>query len=320
MARAPRRSSARPASSTRKSRSARASRPPPCARFPARAPLRRCSSGENSSAARTSPRNAPRATRGRSGKECHGTTTENHMTPPPKVDVAATGAGTAGLAAYRAARAAGVRAVLIEGGTYGTTCARVGCMPSKLIIAAAEAAHAIGRARGFGVHIDGKLRIDGREVMARVKRERDRFVGFVIEGVEAMPEADHVRGYAKFVDRNTLQVGERRIEARAIVIATGSRPAIPPILDAIGDRLVVNDDVFDWDDLPRSVAVFGPGVIGLELGQALARLGVRVVVLGRGGRLGPITDPYVQHAATGAFSADFTLDTNAHVSPVERIR
>ena len=57
-------------------------------------------------------------------------------------------------------------------------------------------------------------------------------------------------------------------------------PAVPPILAALGDRLVVNDDVFDWDDLPRSVAVFGPGVIGLELGQALARLGVRVVVLG----------------------------------------
>jgi dihydrolipoamide dehydrogenase len=81
---------------------------------------------------------------------------------------------------------------------------------------------------------------------------------------------------------------------------------------------VVNDDVFDWDDLPRSVAVFGPGVIGLELGQALARLGVRVVVLGRGGRLGPITDPYVQRAAAAAFGAEFTLDPDAHVTRVER--
>ena len=63
------------------------------------------------------------------------------------VDVAVIGAGTAGLAAYRAAKAAGKRAVIIEGGAYGTTCARVGCMPSKLLIAAAEAAHAIERAR-----------------------------------------------------------------------------------------------------------------------------------------------------------------------------
>jgi len=236
-----------------------------------------------------------------------------------QLDVAIIGAGTAGLAAYRAARAALARAVLIESGAYGTTCARVGCMPSKLLIAAADAAHAIGHASGFGVHVDGAPRIDGREVMARVKRERDRFVGFVMKGVEAIPEADRIRGHARFVDRNTLDVDGRRFTARAVVIATGSRPTVPPILRGLGDRLVVNDDVFDWDDLPRSVAVLGPGVIGLELGQALARLGVRVVVLGRGGRLGPITDPYIYRAALQAFSADFMLDTDAHVSRVERV-
>jgi dihydrolipoamide dehydrogenase len=143
-------------------------------------------------------------------------------------------------------------------------------------------------------------------------------VGFVLRGVEAIAEADHVRGHARFVDRNTLEVDGRRISAKSIVIATGSRPSVPPILSDLGDRLVVNDDVFDWEDLPRSVAVFGPGVIGLELGQALARLGVRVVVLGRGGRIGPITDPYVRGAAIAAFNTDFTLDPDAHVTRVER--
>jgi dihydrolipoamide dehydrogenase len=237
-----------------------------------------------------------------------------------KVDVAVIGAGTAGLAAYRAARARGGRAVIIEGGPYGTTCARVGCMPSKLLIAAAEAAHAIQRAPGFGVHVEGNVRVDGREVMDRVKRERDRFVGFVTRGVEGIAEADRIRGYAKFVDRNTLQVeGGPRISARSIVIATGSRPFVPPMLANLGDRLVVNDDVFSWDDLPKSVAVFGPGVIGLELGQALARLGVRVVVLGRSGRVGPISDPVVRDAAIKAFSAEFCLDVDAHVARVERV-
>jgi dihydrolipoamide dehydrogenase len=236
-----------------------------------------------------------------------------------EVDVAVIGAGTAGLSAYRAAKSAGKRAVLLEGGPYGTTCARVGCMPSKLLIAAAEAAHGIERARAFGVHA-GPARIDGAEVMARVKRERDRFVGFVLEGIEAIPEADRIRGHARFVDAGTLEVeGGPRIAARAVVIATGSRPAVPPLLEGLGDRLVVNDDVFAWDTLPRSVAVFGPGVIGLEIGQALARLGVRVVVLGRGGRVGPLTDPYVQRAAIAAFAADFMLDTDAHVSRVERV-
>ncbi|HSS28512.1 MAG TPA: dihydrolipoyl dehydrogenase [Usitatibacter sp.] len=233
-----------------------------------------------------------------------------------KVDVAVIGAGTAGLAAYRAAKAAGASALLIEGGTHGTTCARVGCMPSKLLIAAAEAAHAVERAGHFGVHA-GSPHIDGREVMSRVRRERDRFVGFVLESVEAIPASDQLRGHAKFIDRNTLDVDGVRVTARAVVIATGSRPAIPPILKDLGDRLIVNDDVFSWETLPRSVAVFGPGVIGLELGQALARLGVRVVVLGRGGRLGPITDPAVRDAALKAFSSEFYLDPNAHVSRVE---
>jgi dihydrolipoamide dehydrogenase len=236
------------------------------------------------------------------------------------VDVAVIGAGTAGLAAYRAARAAGARAVVIEGGAYGTTCARVGCMPSKLLIAAAEAAHAIDKAPGFGVHVDAPVRIDGRAVMARLRRERDRFVGFVLKGVDSIPEGDRIQGYARFADANTLEVSNGpTIHARSVVIATGSRPMIPPMLAALGDRLVVNDDVFEWEDLPESVAVFGPGVIGLELGQALGRLGVRVVVLGRGGRVGPITDPYVHRAAVAAFGAEFPLDPDAHVSRVERV-
>jgi dihydrolipoamide dehydrogenase len=156
--------------------------------------------------------------------------------------------------------------------------------------------------------------------MARVRGERDRFVGFVLEGVEAIPAADRIRGRARLVDANTVAIeGGPTIEARAVVIATGSRPTVPPILQGLGDRLVVNDDVFDWSDLPRSVAVFGPGVIGLEIGQALARLGVRVVVLGRGGRVGPLTDPAVRDSAIAAFCSELDLDPNAHVARVERI-
>src|ERR1700739_2811659 len=101
-------------------------------------------------------------------------------------DVAIIGAGTAGMTAYRTASAPGRKALLIEAAHYGTTCARVGCMPSKLLIAAAEAAHAVSAAPGFGVH-PGPLRIDGRQVMARVRSERDRFVGFVLGDVAEWP-------------------------------------------------------------------------------------------------------------------------------------
>jgi dihydrolipoamide dehydrogenase len=96
--------------------------------------------------------------------------------------------------------------VVIEDGPYGTTCARVGCMPSKLLIAAAEAAHTVHAAPAFGVHA-GPLRIDGAAVMARVRDERDRFVGFVTDAVERWPAEHRLRGRARFVDDHTLEVG-----------------------------------------------------------------------------------------------------------------
>lgn len=236
-----------------------------------------------------------------------------------QTDVAVIGAGTAGLAAYRAAIAAGKRAVIIEGGPYGTTCARVGCMPSKLLIAAAEAAHEARHTAAFGVHVDGEIRIDGREVMARVRSERDRFVGFVVRGVENIPEADRVRGYAKFIDNTTLEVdGQVTVRASRVVVATGSSAAIPPAFKVFGDRLVINDDVFSWDTLPESVAVFGPGVIGLELGQALHRLGVRVRVFGVSGSLGPISDPVIRAYANEVFNREFFLQTDASVTAMAR--
>ena len=236
-----------------------------------------------------------------------------------QVDVAIIGAGTSGITAYRAARATGATAMLIEGGAYGTTCARVGCMPSKLLIAAAEAAHAAETAPSFGVHHDGVVRIDGRAVMGRVRRERDRFVALAVHHVECIPEADRLRGHAGFVDDHTLDVGgHTRVVARATVIATGSRPTRADSFDALGDRAIVSDDVFDWQDLPKSVAVIGAGIIGLELGQALHRLGVRVAVLGRGGRVGPISDPEVLACAIATFKQEFMLETDACVVDVRR--
>ncbi|ODP97923.1 dihydrolipoyl dehydrogenase [Salinivibrio sp. SS3] len=235
------------------------------------------------------------------------------------VDVAVIGGGTAGLGAYRAAKAHTDNVVMIEGGPYGTTCARVGCMPSKLLIAAAEAAHHIDKAPGFGVYPGGTTDINGREVMDRVKRERDRFVGFVLESVDDIPAQDKIDGYARFIDDHTLMVDDHTsIHADRIVIATGSRPSWPSAWDHLGDRLVVNDDIFEWDDLPDSVAVFGPGVIGLELGQALHRLGVEMTMFGVGGQVGPLTDPDIMAYADKTFSEEFYLDADAKVEEMVR--
>ena len=227
-------------------------------------------------------------------------------------DVAIIGSGTAGMSAYRAAREHTKRVVLIESGPYGTTCARVGCMPSKLLIAAADAAHCARKAPVFGVH-PGPLRIDGVEVMQRVRSERDRFVGFVLEAVEGWPAADRLAGHAQFVAPNELLVDEHtRVRAKRVVIAAGSAPFIPEgWREALGDRLLVNDDVFDWQTLPESVAVIGGGVIALELAQALDRLGVRVRVLARRHRLGPLTDPALAARALAIFTDELSVVEDA---------
>ncbi len=235
-----------------------------------------------------------------------------------QVDVAILGAGTAGMAAYRAAAAHTDRVLLVEAARYGTTCARVGCMPSKLLIAAADAAHAASHADGFGVAVEG-VRVDGRRVMERVRAERDRFVGFVVRATESFPEHHRLLGRARFLDAHRLAVGDDVIEARAVVIATGSRPRVLPFLADLGDRLLVNDDVFEWQDLPASVAVFGPGVIGLELGQALARLGVRVRMFGVGGFVGPLTDPVVKAEAARVLDAEVPLHPDAKDLRAERV-
>ena len=229
------------------------------------------------------------------------------------VEVAIIGTGTAGMTAYRAAKAQGASTVVIEGGHYGTTCARVGCMPSKLLIAAAESAHAMQHSAPFGVHA-GEVRIDGRAVMARVRNERDRFVGFVLESVESFPEEDRLLGHARFTGPHTLVVDDHtEITAARIVIATGSTPLRLPALENVGPGIVTSDDVFYWDDLPKSVAVIGTGVIGLELGQALHRLGVRVKLFARGGSIAHLSDPEVLRSATTVLTEELDIQFQSKV-------
>jgi dihydrolipoamide dehydrogenase len=224
------------------------------------------------------------------------------------VDVAIIGAGTAGLSARREAAKAGARVVLIESGPYGTTCARVGCMPSKLFIAAAEAAHAVAGAGEFGIDIPGGARVDGRAVMQRVQRERDRFVSGVLDSIREIPDKQLLRGHARFVGPNTLEIDDgTRIEARASVIATGSHSSIPRSLELVREHVLVSDDVFEWQDLPGSIGVIGTGSVGLELGQALHRLGVRTCLFSQGNSIGPLRDPVVNDAARNIIAQELPL-------------
>lgn len=235
-----------------------------------------------------------------------------------QVDVAIIGAGTAGMVAYKAALAHTDSVVVVEAGHYGTTCARVGCMPSKLLIAAAESSHHIDSASQFGIEVADK-KIDGKRVMQRVKAERDRFVGFAVEAVAAWPEQHKVEGKAVFTAANQLLVDDHTtINAKRIIIAVGSRPTVPTPWYELGERLLINDDVFAWDTLPTSVAVVGTGVIGMELGQALARLGVKTHLLGRGGQFGPISDPAINDEARRVLASELHLHASANIKKVSR--
>ncbi|KPN71555.1 dihydrolipoyl dehydrogenase [Neisseria sp. 83E34] len=230
-----------------------------------------------------------------------------------QADVVVIGGGTAGMGAFRNARLYTDNVYLIESHVFGTTCARVGCMPSKLLIAAAEARHHALHTDPFGIHLDKKsVTVNGEEVMNRVKSERDRFVGFVVSDVEEWPADKRIMGAAKFIDEHTVQIDDHtQIKADRIVIATGSRPIVLPQWQALGEKLIINDDVFSWNTLPERVAVFGPGVIGLELGQALHRLGVKVEIFGVGGMLGGISDPVVLEEAKTIFGEELVMHLDA---------
>ncbi len=231
-------------------------------------------------------------------------------------DVAILGAGTAGLTARKAAEKAGASVLTIDPGPLGTTCARVGCMPSKLLIAAADAAHAARHGATFGVHVDG-LRVDGREVFARLRRERDRFVGGVLKGIRAFDaKGGLLEGRAKVTGEARLLVdGAVEVRFRSLVVATGTDPFVPPPYRGIAH--LTNETVFELEDLPESLLVIGLGAIGLELGQAFHRLGVRTTMLGIGGQIGPIECPEILAEAKRIFEAELDLHPDYQLEAAE---
>jgi dihydrolipoamide dehydrogenase len=222
------------------------------------------------------------------------------------VEVAIIGSGTAGLTATSMVKRSTTNFVLINGGEVGTTCARVGCMPSKAMIQVAEDFH---RRHIFELHgIEGHLNVDVMESMEHVRDMRDTFVDRVISNSTGqMPPEKFIAGYAKFTSPNTLEVNGDTIKADKIIIATGSRPIIPQAWEAFGDKIITSDNVFEQESFPESIAVIGLGVIGLELGQSLHRLGVNVTGIDLADTIGGLSDPEVAQEAVKVISKEFPL-------------
>lgn len=217
----------------------------------------------------------------------HNQKLEGHVRPPDWVNpvpegrynLVVVGAGPAGLVAAAGAAALGAKVALVERALMGGDCLNVGCVPSKAVLSCARVARIIRHAGEFGIEVPAGVTVDFARVMERMRRLRAQIS--VHDSVRRYRElgVDVYLGHGCFTSSNTLQVGDRTLSFRKALIATGSRPAIPPIpgLDQIA--YLTNESVFSLTELPRRLAVIGAGPIGCELAQAFANFGSRVVLV-----------------------------------------
>lgn len=223
------------------------------------------------------------------------------------------GAGTAGLTALKEAQRHTDDIILVNNGPYGTSCARVGCMPSKSLL---EISHAIGRRHWLsqaGIGGTDALSVDLPAVMRHVRTLRDRFIAAPIDLAHSLGERN-IQGKATFIDPNTIDVEGVRIHADIIIIATGTRPVVPEPWRVFGSRIVTSDEVFELEAPKHRVGVIGLGPIGLELGQAFAQLGCEVHAFTRGSHVAGLSDDEVNDSLVEVLSQQMTLTTGADVS------
>ena len=224
-----------------------------------------------------------------------------------EVDVAIIGAGSAGLYALSQVKRKTDSYVLIEGGALGTTCARVGCMPSKVFIQVADDYHRRLLFDRHGIEGGEGLALDRPAIMEHVQDLRDVFVDKTLGVTDALDEQHLIDGYARFVDDHTLEVNGEAFRAGAVVIATGTVPIIPEQWQPFREDIITTDGLFELQDLPASIAVIGLGSIGLEIGQALSRLGIDVVGADVLDNVAKLQDPVVSKLAVETIGKEFPL-------------
>jgi dihydrolipoamide dehydrogenase len=222
-------------------------------------------------------------------------------------NVAIIGAGTAGLSARKEVAKKTDNYVVIDSGALGTTCARVGCMPSKVLIQTANDFHRRHVFSQMGIDGADHLKIDDEKVMTHVRSLRDRFVSGVIKDIESWREGHLIQKRARFIDAHTLDLEGEVIKADKIIIATGSRPVMPGPWQQYGKYFIDTDHFFELEALPDTIAVIGLGVIGLELGQALSRLGKKIIGIDMKQNFGILTDPEIKNYAQEIFSQEMEL-------------
>jgi len=223
------------------------------------------------------------------------------------------GAGTAGLTALKEAQRYTDDIILVNAGPYGTTCARVGCMPSKALL---EAAHAYGRRawlKDIGIGGTDSLTADLPAVMSHVRELRDGFIAGPIRLAKSLGERS-IHGQPTFLDPQTIEINGERIRADCVVIATGTRPVMPAAWRSFGTRVVSSDEVFELKVIGRRLAVVGLGPIGVELGQAFAQLGCEVHGFTSGSRVAGLHDSEINASLVGVLEQQMSVTTGAEAS------
>jgi len=196
-------------------------------------------------------------------------------------DLCIVGAGSAGLSLAAGAAQLGLKTALIERAQMGGDCLNFGCVPSKALLAAASKRMALQDAAAFGLAETAPPAVDFPAVMRHVQGviaaiapmdSQARFEGL---GVHV------IRGSAAFVSAEAVAVGARRIAAKRFVVATGSKPFVPPIQGLAKVPYLTNETIFNLAEQPAHLLVLGGGPIGCELAQAFRRLGSKVTVIER---------------------------------------
>lgn len=211
-------------------------------------------------------------------------------------DIIIIGAGTAGISAYKEAVKHTNNLLIINDGPWDTTCARVGCMPSKVLISTANRMFDIQNAQEVALDVSAK--INTTQVMQHVQTLRDRFTQATLKDVEQWPAKHKISGKAHFIDAQTVEVNGKHYQSKSFILAVGSTPNYDQTWkQELGNRLITTDQIFELKTLPKSIAVIGSGVIALEIAQALHRLGVETTIFARSKRIGILTSSKLQQLA-----------------------
>lgn len=222
------------------------------------------------------------------------------------LDLIIIGAGTAGIAAYKEAVKYTQNLLIINDGPWDTTCARVGCMPSKVLISSANRLYDIQHANEVGLTI--KTEIDTTQIMTHVRQLRDRFTKATLKDVESWDNSHKISGKSKFINHNTIEVNQQQFQAKNFIIAVGSTPNFDSEWKKeLQERLITSDQIFELEKLPKSLAVIGSGVIAIELAQAMQRLGVETTVFARSQKVGALSSPQLQELAQLTISQELNI-------------